>query len=430
MILAHVAAEKNIKSAAATNAAQEIAMATHLEEQILQVKGFTFAVAAAGIKGSGVVKRNDCALIFSHQPADCAGVFTKNKVIAAPLLVTKPVVAAGKCQAILVNSGNANACTGQRGIEDAQNSGKALAAQLDIAEELVALASTGVIGVPLPIERLLGVVPSLCSGLAADKAEAVAAAIMTTDSFSKTASRKVNVGGQECSIVALAKGAGMIHPNMATMLGFVMTDAAITPELLQPWLTQAVDASFNSITVDGDTSTNDMVLLLANGAAGNVALSADSPDAASFKSALDAVLLDLAKMIVRDGEGATKMVRIQLNGAEDDAQAKVAARSVATSSLVKTAFFGEDANWGRIIAAVGYSGVEVDPNLIDIFFDEVQVVSNGLTTGAAQEELATAVLKQAEFCVRVELKLGTGCAHYYTSDLTYDYVKINADYRT
>ncbi len=405
-------------------------MAVDLEKNTLQVKGFTFAAAAAGIKGSGVAERNDCALIVSHQPADCAGVFTKNKVIAAPLQVTKPLVAVGKCQAILMNSGNANACTGQRGLDDAHSSGKMLATQLGIAADLVAVASTGVIGVPMPIERLLGVIPQLCAELEADKAQAVAAAIMTTDSFSKTASLRVNIAGQECNIVAIAKGAGMIHPNMATMLGFVMTDAAISPELLQPWLTHAVDASFNSITVDGDTSTNDMVLLLANGAAGNAVLSADSPDAVAFKEALDTVLLAVAKMIVSDGEGATKLVQIQLNGAEDDAQAKIAARSVATSSLVKTAFFGEDANWGRIIAAVGYSGVEVDQNLIDIFFDEVQVVSNGLTTGAAQEELASTILKQAEFCVRIELKLGTGSAHYYTSDLTYDYVKINADYRT
>ncbi|MDY0190517.1 MAG: bifunctional glutamate N-acetyltransferase/amino-acid acetyltransferase ArgJ [Desulfuromonas sp.] len=405
-------------------------MVTQLEEQILQVKGFIFAAAAAGIKGSGEKTRNDCALIYSQQSAACAGVFTKNKVIAAPLLVTKPRMAAGQCQAILVNSGNANACTGQRGLDDARSSSQALAAQLSIAEDLVAVASTGVIGVPLPVERLLGVIPQLCAELDADKAGDVAAAIMTTDSFCKTARRVVTIAGQECNIVALAKGAGMIHPNMATMLGFVMTDAAISPELLQPWLTQAVDASFNSITVDGDTSTNDMVLLLANGAADNAVLSADSPDGAAFKAALEAVLLDVAKMIVRDGEGATKLVEIQLNGAIDDAQAKIAARSVATSNLVKTAFFGEDANWGRIIAAVGYSGVDVDPNQIDIFFDDVQVVSNGLTTGATQEELATKVLKHAEFCVRVDLKLGVGSAHYYTSDLTYDYVKINADYRT
>ena len=286
------------------------------------------------------------------------------------------------------------------------------------------------IGVPLPVERLISAIPTLCGVLAADQAAAVADAIMTTDSFSKTASRTFEIEGQSCTVLGVAKGAGMIHPNMATMLGFVMTDAAVAPELLQPVLREAVDDSFNSITVDGDTSTNDMVLVLANGQAGNVEIQPQSEEAELFSAAVLDVLLELAKMIVRDGEGATKLVQIDLCGAEDDDQAKIAARSVATSSLVKTAFFGEDANWGRIIAAVGYSGVEVDPNRIDIFFDDIQVVRDGLTTGAADEELATQVLKQAEFRVTVDLHLGDGCSSYYTSDLTYDYVKINADYRT
>lgn len=393
----------------------------------LQVKGFKFAAAEAAIKAPG---RQDCALIVSDTPANCAGVFTQNKVIAAPLIVSKPRIAAGQCQAVLINSGNANACTGEQGLADAQASSATLAAELQIDESLVAVASTGVIGVPLPVERLTAAVPALCQGLAADQAPAVAEAIMTTDCFSKTASRTFDVDGTPCTVVAVAKGAGMIHPNMATMLGFVMTDAAVAPQLLQPVLTEAVDDSFNSITVDGDTSTNDMVLLLANGQAGNAEIKADSDEAELFSAAVLDVLLELAKMIVRDGEGATKLVQVALCGAEDDAQAKIAARTVATSSLVKTAFFGEDANWGRIIAAVGYSGVEVDPNRIDIFFDDVQVVRNGLTTGAADEELATEVLKNAEFCVRVDLNLGDGCSSYYTSDLTYDYVKINADYRT
>jgi glutamate N-acetyltransferase/amino-acid N-acetyltransferase len=397
------------------------------------INGFKFSTAAADIKGGAIVSgklRNDCALIVSATPADCAGVFTTNKVIAAPLIVTKPKIAAGKCQAVLINSGNANACTGQQGLADAQTSASELAAALNIDAELVAVASTGVIGVPLPVERLLGAIPTLCADLAADQAPAVAAAIMTTDSFSKTARRSIVLDGQECNIVGIAKGAGMIHPNMATMLGFVLTDTAISSSLLQPLLAAAVEASFNSISVDGDTSTNDMVLVLANGAAGNQPIEAETAAAETFSQALNEVLLDLAKMIVRDGEGATKLVQIKMCGACDDAQAKMAARSVATSSLVKTAFFGEDANWGRIIAAVGYSGAQVDPDKIDIFFDEVQVVRNGLTTGGAQEELATEVLKKAEFCVRVDLHLDNGCATYYTSDLTYDYVKINADYRT
>ncbi|MEA3466510.1 MAG: bifunctional glutamate N-acetyltransferase/amino-acid acetyltransferase ArgJ [Thermodesulfobacteriota bacterium] len=402
-------------------------MATPSTQELLQIQGFKFAAAEAGIKTAG---RNDCALIVSDTPADCAGVFTCNKVIAAPLLVTKPRIAAGKCQAVLINSGNANACTGEPGLVVAQESVTHLATALAIDDELVAVASTGVIGVPLPVERLTAAIPSLCEGLAVDQGTAVAEAIMTTDGFRKTASRSIMVDGQECHLVGIAKGAGMIHPNMATMLGFVMTDAAVSAELLQPMLTRAVDDSFNSITVDGDTSTNDMVLMLANGAAGNETIASGSEDAEIFECALCDLLLELAKMIVSDGEGATKLVQIQLRGAEDAIQAKIAARAVATSSLVKTAFFGEDANWGRIIAAVGYSGVEVDPDRIDIFFDDVQVVRNGLTTGAGQEELATQVLKNAEFCVRVDLHIGEGCADYYTSDLTYDYVKINADYRT
>ncbi len=405
-------------------------------ENLIQAMGFKYATAAAGIKNGGITaggdenQRDDCALIVSDVVADCSGVFTQNKVIAAPLLVTKPKIVAGKCQAILVNSGNANACTGQQGLDDAQASAASVAAGLQIDEQLIAVASTGVIGVPLPVSCLIDVVPQMCAELAPQKELDVAEAIMTTDSFSKTASRSVIIDGTQCNLVGIAKGAGMIHPNMATMLGFVMTDAAVDSALLQGLLTTAVDDSFNSITVDGDTSTNDMVLLLANGVAQNKQIVADTPAAADFKQALDEVLLDLAKMIVGDGEGATKLVQIQLSGAQDDAQAKIAARSVATSSLVKTAFFGEDANWGRIIAAVGYSGVEVDPNKIDIYFDDVQVVCNGLTTGALQEELATQVLKKGEFCVKVDLHLGSGKAHYYTSDLTYEYVKINADYRT
>nr|WP_320050282.1 bifunctional glutamate N-acetyltransferase/amino-acid acetyltransferase ArgJ [uncultured Desulfuromonas sp.] len=391
------------------------------------VQGFSFSVAEAAIKAPG---RKDCALIFSDIPAQCAGVFTRNKVIAAPLIVTKPRIADGLCQAVLINSGNANACTGEAGLQVARTSGAEVAKALSIDETLVAVSSTGVIGVPLPVERLTAAVPALCQGLAADKASAVAEAIMTTDSFSKTSCRTLEVNGMTCQVVALAKGAGMIHPNMATMLGFVMTDAAVSLELLQPTLTKAVDNSFNSITVDGDTSTNDMVLLLANGVAGNETIQPGSREADLFAQAVADVLLDLAKMIVRDGEGATKLVHIELCGANSDVEAKIAARSVATSSLVKTAFFGEDANWGRIIAAVGYSGVDVDPDKIDIFFDEVQVVAEGLTTGPEKEALATEVLKKPEFRVTVDLHLGQGRAHYYTSDLTYDYVKINADYRT
>lgn len=391
------------------------------------IKGFSFAVATAGIKQT---ERPDCALIYSDVPAACAGVFTRNKVVAAPLQITRARILAGKCQAVLLNSGNANACTGTQGLKTAQRNGKTLATELGIAEDLIAIASTGVIGVQLPGERLDAVVPQLVRERTPEQGDAVAKAIMTTDLFSKVSAARLQSPGQKGSIFGIAKGAGMIHPNMATMLGFVVTDANIGAELLQKCLSIAVEKSFNSITVDGDTSTNDMVLAMANGQAGDEEIVPGSAAAEDFQLQLNTVLLDLAKMIVRDGEGATKLVQIHVKGARNTIEAKEAARSVATSNLVKTAFFGEDANWGRIIAALGYSDAEIDADKVDIWFDQVQVVSKGLSTGPEQEELATAVLRHKEFCVTLDLHLGAGESDYYTSDLTYEYVKINADYRT
>lgn len=388
--------------------------------------GFRFSGMASGIKKS---KKLDLGIIVSDRPADCAGVFTLNKVIAAPLIVTKPNVAKGQCQAILVNSGNANACTGAAGLETAETTLKLLAGQLQIADDLVAVASTGVIGEPLPLDPFTTGIPQLVTNLSPDQVSSVAEAMMTTDAFSKTVA-VMEGGKQNYKILGLAKGAGMIHPNMATMLGFVLTDAQVAPELLKVVLQRAVKKSFNSITVDGDTSTNDMVLLLANGAANSALIKPDTREAEIFSQHLERVLLDLAKMIVRDGEGATKLVQIQVVGAENEDSARIAARSVATSALVKTAFFGEDANWGRIIAAVGYSGVNIDPNRVDISFDQVPVAVNGLAVGAEQEAQATKVLQQDEFIVTIDLHQGTAESSYYTSDLSYEYVKINADYRT
>jgi glutamate N-acetyltransferase/amino-acid N-acetyltransferase len=389
-------------------------------------QGFRFAGVASGIKRSGKL---DLGLICSETPATCAGVFTRNQVVAAPILVTRPRIATGKCQAILVNSGNANACTGQPGLLVANQMGALLAEQLRIPVELVAVASTGVIGAQLPTGPLQSGIPALVAQLAADAAPITAEAMMTTDCFSKIASAQLTVDGRTCRILGLAKGAGMIHPDMATMLGFIMTDVEMPADRLDRALRQAVDRSFNAITVDADTSTNDMVLLLANGASG-VRIAADSDAEEKFVQQLERVMVDLAKMIVRDGEGATKLVEIRVTGARDDRQAKIAARTVATSSLVKTAFFGEDANWGRIIAAVGYSGVEIDQERIDIDFDDVPVTRGGLGTGIELEEKATEVLKQGEFAVHIELHQGSGAARYYTSDLTYEYIKINAAYRS
>lgn len=390
-------------------------------------RGYHFAARAGGLKKSGKL---DLGLIFSEVPAVCAGVFTRNKIVAAPLQISAPRIRQGLCQAVLVNSGNANACTGERGRQDALECGRILAEALAIPEQLIAVASTGVIGVPLQMTAMAEQIPLLTGEFGDDRVDALAQAIMTTDSFPKISSRTVVIDGRECRLLGLAKGAGMIHPDMATMLAFVVTDACVDSRFLDQSLRDAVGHSFNRITVDRDTSTNDMTLVLANGVAGNPEINAASPAAGAFATALADILLDLAKMIVRDGEGATKLVRIQVEGAATEADALLAARSVATSALVKTAFFGEDANWGRIIAAIGYSGAEVEPDRVGILFDEVAMVEKGLGLGPEQERLATAILKQPEFTVTIELGLGQGRAYYYTSDLTYDYVRINADYRT
>jgi glutamate N-acetyltransferase/amino-acid N-acetyltransferase len=399
-----------------------------MAESIFAVpKGFKAAAYSSGIKKSGKL---DLALICADKPVECAGVFTTNKVVAAPVRITESRMRQGLCQAILVNSGNANACTGNQGLQDARRCGDLVAETLDIAPELVAVSSTGVIGVPLPMHCFEEHVPSLCRMLSHDQFDGVAKAMMTTDAFAKMCGRTINIDGQEVRLLGLAKGAGMIHPDMATMLAFVVTDAVLADGLLDEALRQSVNASFNRITVDRDTSTNDMALLLASGDAENQEISEGSAALGQFCAALNEIMLELAKMIARDGEGATKLVRIQINGAVNDADALLAARSVATSQLVKTAFFGEDANWGRIIAAVGYSGADVDPDKANISFDDVAMVSNGLGLDSAQEARASEVLKKPEFTVTVDLALGEGSAYYYTSDLTYDYVKINADYRT
>ena len=390
-------------------------------------KGFKAAASSSGIKKSGKL---DLALICADKPVECAGVFTTNKVVAAPVRITESRMRQGLCQAILVNSGNANACTGDQGLQDARRCGDLVAEALDIAPQLVAVSSTGVIGVPLPMHCFEEHVPSLCRMLSHDQFDGVAKAMMTTDAFPKMCGRTISVEGSEVRLLGVAKGAGMIHPDMATMLAFVVTDVVLADGLLDEVLRRSVNASFNRITVDRDTSTNDMVLLLASGDAENPEIVAESSAFGQFCSALNEIMLELAKMIVRDGEGATKLVRIQVDGAASEEDALAAARTVATSQLVKTAFFGEDANWGRIIAAVGYSGAEVDPDLVGIMFDNVPMVSRGLGLGSEQESKATEVLKKPEFTVTIDLALGEGSAYYYTSDLTYDYVKINAAYRS
>lgn len=393
----------------------------------MMLKGFQFSVVEAAIKKPG---RKDLALIFSGTPATAAAVFTTNAVKAAPVLLSAERIAGGKVQALVVNSGNANACTGAQGMLDARKTSQLLAAGLGIAEELVQVSSTGVIGVPLPMDRLTAAIPTLVTGCGSATIDDLAAAIMTTDTFPKVAQRSGSVGGVSYTVAGVAKGAGMIMPNMATMLSFVLTDAAIDPALIDSIFRSSVDRSFNAITIDGDTSTNDTCLLMANGAAGTPVIAAGTAEAEQFAGLLDEVLLDLAKLIVKDGEGATKFVEIRISGAESDADAKRAAMAVANSSLVKTAFFGQDANWGRIFAAVGYSGAKVNPDLLALWFDDVCMAKSGVFSGGDAETRGTEVLRKKEFRVLVDLGVGQGSATVYTSDLSHEYVSINADYRT
>jgi glutamate N-acetyltransferase/amino-acid N-acetyltransferase len=398
-----------------------------LREIAMSLKGFQFSTVEAAIKKPG---RKDLALIWSEQPANAAAVFTTNAIKAAPVLLSMERIACGQAQALVVNSGNANACTGSQGLADARETTRLLAEGLGIPEQLVQVCSTGVIGIPLPMERMRAALPKLLAERGHASLDDLAAAIMTTDTFPKTAVRQGAAYGVSYTLAGTAKGAGMIMPNMATMLAYVLTDAAIEPGLLNSLFRSAVDRSFNAITIDGDTSTNDTCLLMANGAAGNQQIVSGTPEATAFASLLDEVLLDLAKQIVKDGEGATKFVEIRLTGAASDADAKRAAMAVANSSLVKTAFFGQDANWGRIFAAVGYSGATVDPDRLALWFDDVCMAKDGIFAGGDAEQRGTDVLKQQELRVTVDLGLGTGQATVYTSDLSHDYVSINADYRT
>jgi glutamate N-acetyltransferase/amino-acid N-acetyltransferase len=394
----------------------------------MQIKGFTAAAVKAGIRYQD---RLDLGLIYSEVPAVAAGVFTTNKVKAAPLLLDMERLSKAKAQAVLVNSGNANACTGKDGMRMARESSAMVARQLGMDEDLVQVASTGVIGQPLNLKPFEEAVPRLVASLTAEGFDDVARAIMTTDTVPKTSFRQISIDGTEVSLLAIAKGSGMIMPDMATMLCFLMTDAQIVYPELQATIRTSVDLTFNRITVDGDTSTNDMVLALANGVAGNRWIDDDNPEGREvFAAAVLAMFKDLALKIVADGEGATKQVTVRVVGARDDEGAMQAAQTIANSSLVKTAFFGEDANWGRIIAALGRSGCHLDPDRVAIYFDEVQMVRDGLGLGDKAEEACTAVLKQDRFTVTVDLQDGAGTAEVYTCDFSLDYVRINADYRS
>jgi glutamate N-acetyltransferase / amino-acid N-acetyltransferase len=394
----------------------------------MKIEGFSTSAVAAGIRYSD---RLDLGLIYSSSPAVTAGVFTTNQVKAAPVLIDIERLKQGRAQAILVNSGSANACTGEKGMETAQVTSTLLSSRLKIDDEMVLLSSTGVIGEQLNVGAFRSSMDELVQGLGPENFDDVADAIMTTDTVKKVASRTVTIGEQEVKFMGMAKGAGMIMPNMATMLSFVITDAQISFPELQESLRQAVSRTFNRITVDGDTSTNDMVLVMANGTASNPWIDEENPlDRQVFQDTLEGVLMELALQIVQDGEGATKCITIRVCGAREEEEAEQMARTVANSPLVKTAFFGEDANWGRIIAAMGRSGVRFQPDRVDISIGDVMLVKDGLAIGAKAEETATALLKKKNITVCIDLKDGVGCEEVYTCDFSLDYVKINADYRS
>jgi len=392
---------------------------------VIMCPGFKAAGIASGLKKNG---QKDLGLIYSEVPAKVAGVFTKNRVKAAPVLLDMELVKSGSCQAIIVNSGNANCCTGEQGLRDAKTMARLTASELEISNELVFVASTGVIGEPLPIEKIKTGVPDLVRSLQSKGIPDLARSIMTTDSVPKTALAQGVVEGKTFTVAGVAKGAGMIRPDMATMLCFVCTDVEASPDILKETLVKAADRSFNRITIDGDTSTNDTVMVMANGLSGAVIGSLDHKNI--FQKVLDEIFLNLAKQLVKDGEGVTKLVELVVRGAVSDSDARKVADTVAHSPLVKTSFFGEDANWGRIVGAVGRAGVKVDPDKLDVYFDNVQMVKSGMGCGKAVEDEATKVLCKPEFVLTIDLNMGRGSDLIYTCDFSVDYVRINADYRS
>jgi len=419
-----------IASGAAGNAKQSPASGAVLNEipgGVTAPKGFRASGIHCGVKKA----KKDLALILSETPASAATLLTTNKVQAAPVvLVREQMARSGVFRAIVVNSGNANACTGDRGMEDARAMVAATAAALKCAPGEVLVSSTGVIGQYLPIQAITSGIDTAAAALSPAGGHAAAEAIMTTDTFVKECAVEFDCGGARTVIGGMAKGSGMIMPNMATMLAFVTTDAAVAPGPLHVALVRATDRSFNRISVDGDTSTNDMVAVLANGASGSAPVTEPKgPAYESFAAALEHVLTVLSKMIVRDGEGATKFIEINVTGAADDASAARAARAIANSSLVKTAMNGEDANWGRILAAVGYSGIEFDPAKTEIAFGDLPILRRNYLIEFS-EAAAARVLHEKEITINVRLNGGEGSATFWTSDLSQEYVAINANYRT
>jgi len=399
---------------------------------ITAAKGFKAAGEHIGIKAT----KKDFAMVYSETPCTYAGAFTKNVVKAAPVHWNKAILEAGQnVHAIVVNSGNANAATGLQGEKDVAETAQVLADYLKIDQKEVLVCSTGVIGVTMPMDIVKAGIPKTAATLKEgfEASELAAEAIMTTDTVKKTIALEEEIGGVKITMGGMGKGSGMIHPNMATLLGFITTDISITKEMLQKALSKAINLSFNMITVDGDTSTNDSILLLANGLAGNKIIDSEGEDFDKFCKCLDEVCKYLAISIARDGEGATKLLQVNLSGAKSFEDGKCLAKSILTSNLVKTAFFGEDANWGRVFCAMGYSGIDFDPNGVAITFESgagsVAVLKEGLPIQFSEEK-AKKVLEEDEIIINIVMHEGDAKVTAWGCDLSYDYVKINGDYRS
>lgn len=394
------------------------------ERVVTLPRGFRAAGIHCGIKA----EKPDLAMIVSQEPAAAAGTFTQNKVRSAPVILSETRLQAGRAQAVIINSGNANACTGAQGAADTQAMTRAAAEALGVPEDLVLVASTGVIGRPLPLEKITAGIPKLVASLGSDGL-AAAQAIMTTDAWPKTAATQIDVGDGIISIGAIAKGCGMIHPDMATMLAVITTDAGVEPAVLRQALRIAVDKTFNCISVDGDTSTSDSVFLLANGASGLAPIAQPGERCQAFVAGLTDVAGRLARMIVQDGEGTERVIEVAVRGARSAAEARVVGRTVMTSMLVKTAFHGAELNWGRISAAAGRSGAEVNPELLSMAVGDIEIVRNGVGVPEAYAS-AQSLLTQPQVRITISLGLGSGEFTGWTSDLGEAYVKFNAGYLT
>jgi glutamate N-acetyltransferase/amino-acid N-acetyltransferase len=392
---------------------------------VTAASGFTAVGVACGVRDAG---RRDLGLLFSELPCETAAVFTRNAVWGAPLVVTREAIENGGVRAVVANSGNANAATGERGIEDARAIQALAAETLGIKPGEVAVASTGVIGVHLPMDRISSCMIA-ASGELGEGGEGFAESILTTDTRAKEAVARVEIGGRTVTVGGTAKGSGMIHPNMGTMLAFLTTDAAVEKSCLQETLSRVTDRTFNRVTVDGDTSPSDMALLMANGAAGNETLTLDSPDYPAFVEAVESVARTLATEIARDGEGATRFVEVAVEGAASEESAAALAKSVVGSNLVKTAVFGQDANWGRVLTAMGYSGEAFDPDGVELWFGSIKVFSGGEPVPHDEAE-ANATLGAGEVKITVRLSEGNDSATAWGCDLSYEYVRINGSYRS